>query len=94
MVEELKAQSFKPNSKSVDALREFNEGSVLMRAGKNLEALKQLQQATNEDANFALAFSVLADAQAALGFQNDAEQSSIRALISPKIKTCRYPRNI
>src|SRR5271156_1339930 len=36
VVEELKAQSFKPNSKSVDALREFNEGSVLMRSGKNL----------------------------------------------------------
>jgi eukaryotic-like serine/threonine-protein kinase len=42
VVEELKAQSFKPNTKSVDALREFNEGSVLMRAGKNLDALKQL----------------------------------------------------
>jgi tetratricopeptide (TPR) repeat protein len=53
---------------------------VLMRAGKNLDALKHLQQATNEDPDFALAFSKLADAQAALGFQNDAEQSSIRAL--------------
>ena len=80
VVEELKAQSFKPNTKSVDALREFNEGSVLMRAGKNLDALKQLQLATNEDPDFALAFSKLADAQAELGFQNDAEQSSIRAL--------------
>jgi eukaryotic-like serine/threonine-protein kinase len=80
VVEELKAQSFKPNTKSVDALREFNEGSVLMRAGKNLDALKHLQQSTNEDPDFALAFSMLADAQAALGFQNDAEQSSIRAL--------------
>src|ERR1700733_1618266 len=80
VVEELKAQSFKPNSTSVDALREFNEGSVLMRAGKNLDALKQLQQATKEDPDFALAFSMLADAPAALGYQNDAEQSSIRAL--------------
>jgi eukaryotic-like serine/threonine-protein kinase len=80
VVEELKAQSFKPNTKSVEALREFNEGSVLMRAGKNLDALKQLQLATNEDPDFALAFSMLADAQAELGFQNDAEQSSIRAL--------------
>ena len=80
VVEELKAQSFKPNSKSVDALREFNEGSVLMRAGKNLDALKHLQLATNEDPDFALAFSMLADAQAELGFQSDAEQSSIRAL--------------
>jgi serine/threonine protein kinase/tetratricopeptide (TPR) repeat protein len=80
VVEELKAQSFKPNTKSVDALREFNEGSVLMRAGKNLDALKHLQLATNEDPDFALAFSMLADAQAELGFQSDAEQSSIRAI--------------
>ncbi len=80
VVEELKAQSFKPNSNSVDALREFNEGSVLIRAGKNLDALKHLQLATQEDPDFALAFSMLADAQAGLGFQNDAEQSSIRAL--------------
>jgi serine/threonine protein kinase/Flp pilus assembly protein TadD len=79
VVEELKAQSFKPTSTSVDALREFNQGSVLMRAGKNLEAIKHLQMATNEDPDFALAFSGLADAQAELGFQSDAEQSSIRA---------------
>ncbi len=42
VVEELKAQSFKPNSTSVDALREYDEGSALMRAGKyhrRLEAL-------------------------------------------------------
>ena len=40
VVEELKAQSFKPNTKSVEALREYDEGSVLMRAGKNLDALE------------------------------------------------------
>jgi eukaryotic-like serine/threonine-protein kinase len=80
VVQELKAQSFKPNTTSVDALREFNEGSVLMRAGKNLDALKHLQLATKEDPDFALAFSALADAQTELGFQSDAEQSSIRAL--------------
>jgi eukaryotic-like serine/threonine-protein kinase len=80
VVEELKAQSFKPSSTSVDALREFNQGSVLMRAGKNLDAQKHLQMATNLDPDFALAFSGLADVQADLGFQSDAEQSSIRAM--------------
>ena len=80
VVEELKAQSFKPNSKSVDALREYDQGSVLMRAGKYVDALKHLQAATNEDPEFALAFSKLADAQSELGFQSDAEQSSIRAM--------------
>jgi eukaryotic-like serine/threonine-protein kinase len=79
VVDELKAQSFKPNSKSVDALREYDQGTVLMRAGKYVEAAKHLQSATNEDPQFALAFSRLADAQSELGFQSDAEQSSIRA---------------
>jgi tetratricopeptide (TPR) repeat protein/predicted Ser/Thr protein kinase len=79
VVEELKAQSFKPNTKSVEALREYDQGSVLTRAGKYLDALKHLQAATNQDPQFALAFSKLADAQSQLGFQSDAEQSSIRA---------------
>jgi eukaryotic-like serine/threonine-protein kinase len=79
VVEELKAQSFKPNSKSVDALRDYDQGLVLMRTGKYVDALKHLQAATNEDPEFALAFSKLADAQSELGFQSDAEQSSIRA---------------
>jgi tetratricopeptide (TPR) repeat protein len=79
VVEELKAQSFKPNSTSVEALREYDVGSALMRAGKNVDALKHLQAATNNDPQFALAFSRLADAQSELGFQSDAEQSSSRA---------------
>ncbi len=79
VVEELKAQSFKPNSTSVEALREYDAGSALMRAGKFVDALKHLQAATNDDPQFALAFSRLADAQSELGFQSDAEQSSIRA---------------
>jgi tetratricopeptide (TPR) repeat protein len=76
----LKAQSFKPNSKSVDALREYDQGSLLMRAGKYVDALKHLEAATTQDPEFALAFSRLADAQSELGFQSDAEQSSIRAI--------------
>ena len=79
VVEELKAQSFKPNSTSVEALREYDAGSALMRAGKFVDALKHLQAATNDDPQFALAFSRLADAQSELGFQSDAEQSSVRA---------------
>jgi eukaryotic-like serine/threonine-protein kinase len=79
VVEELKAQSFKPNSTSVEALREYDAGSALMRAGNYVDALKHMQAATNEDPRFALAFSRLADAQSELGFQSDAEQSSSRA---------------
>ena len=80
VVEELKAQSFKPNTDIRQKhFREYDQGAVLMRAGKYLDALKHLQAATNQDPQFALAFSKLADAQSQLGFQSDAEQSSIRA---------------
>jgi serine/threonine protein kinase/Tfp pilus assembly protein PilF len=79
VVDELKAQSFKPNSKSVEALREYDEGAGLMRAGKYVDALQHLQAATTADPEFALAFSALADAQSELGFEGDAEQSSVRA---------------
>jgi len=80
VMKELKAQSFKPSSTSVDALREYNEGLALMRAGKNLDASKRFQSASTEDPQFALALSRLAEAQAELGFVSDAEQSSRQAV--------------
>jgi eukaryotic-like serine/threonine-protein kinase len=80
VIEELKAQSFKPSSKSVEALRDYNQGVSLMRAGKNLDAAKSLQSAVAQDPQFALAFSRLGDVQSELGFESDAEQSSRRAV--------------
>jgi eukaryotic-like serine/threonine-protein kinase len=80
LVKELRAQSFKPTSTSVDALRAYNEGVQLQRAGNNLEALKRFQSATTSDPQFALAFSRLAEIDAALGFESDAERASQRAL--------------
>ncbi len=80
VMKELKAQSFKPSSTSVDALRAYNQGLALMREGKNLDALKSFQLATTEDAQFALAHSRLAEAQSELGFNSDAEQSSRHAV--------------
>jgi eukaryotic-like serine/threonine-protein kinase len=80
VLEELKSQSFKPNSSSVDALRNYNEGLALMREGKNLDAYKSFQAATKLDPQFALAFSRLAEAQSELGFETDAEGSSRRAV--------------
>jgi len=77
---ELKAQSFKPTSTSVDALRDYNEGLQMLRQGNNLEAQKKLLAATNEDAQFAEAFSRLAQAYSALGYDNEAEQSARHAV--------------
>ena len=80
VLQELKSQSFKPNSASVDALRNYNEGLALTREGKNLDAYKSFQAATKLDPQFALAFSRLAEAQNELGFEGDAEGSSRRAV--------------
>ncbi len=80
VLNELKSQSFKPNSGSVEALRNYNEGLALIREGKNLDALKSFQSATKLDPQFALAFSRLAEAQSELGFEGDAEASSRRAV--------------
>jgi len=80
VLKELKASSFQPTSNSVDALRDYNQGVELLRQGKNLEALKALRAAAQEDSEFALAYSRLADAHSALGYDSDAEQASRKAV--------------
>jgi eukaryotic-like serine/threonine-protein kinase len=79
-IKELKASSFQPTSRSAPALRDYNQGVQLIRDGKNLDAVKALQSATKEDAEFALAYSRLAEADSALGYDGDAEQASRRAV--------------
>jgi tetratricopeptide (TPR) repeat protein len=78
-VDQLKAQAFKPSSSSIEALRDYSQGMELLRSGRNLEANPVLQAAVNADPQFALAYTALAQTQAALGHQADAEQSSRRA---------------
>jgi serine/threonine protein kinase/tetratricopeptide (TPR) repeat protein len=80
VINELKASSFQPSSKSVPALRDYDQGIQLLRDGKNLDAVKAFQSATKEDAEFALAYSRLADADSALGYDGDAEQASRKAV--------------
>jgi eukaryotic-like serine/threonine-protein kinase len=78
-IEELKASSFQPSSRSAAALRDYNQGVQFLRDGKNLDAVKVLRSATKEDTEFALAYSRLAEADSALGYDGDAEQASRRA---------------
>jgi tetratricopeptide (TPR) repeat protein len=52
----------------------------LLRGGKNLEAIKSLQAAIQEDPQFALAYSRLAETDSALGYDTDAEKNSRKAL--------------
>src|SRR5580658_3289123 len=80
LVKELQAQSFKPTSNSLDALRDYNRGLQLLRQGNDLEAQKQLEAATKEDPQFAVAYSRLGEADSALGHDAEAEQSARRAV--------------
>src|SRR5271169_1086368 len=80
VLKELKASSFQPSSKSIAALRDYNQGVGLQRDGKSLEALKQFEAASKEDPTFALAFSKLAQAYSSLGYDSEAEQSAKKAV--------------
>ena len=80
IVKELQAQSFRPTSKSLQALRDYNEGLLLLRQGKNLEAQKRFEAATKEDPEFALAYATLGQTYANLGYDNEAEQASRKAV--------------
>jgi eukaryotic-like serine/threonine-protein kinase len=80
VLKELKSSSFQPSSKSVPALRDYSQGMQLLRDGKNLEAVKTLQDAVIQDPQFALAYSRLAETQSDLGYDADAEQYSRKAL--------------
>ncbi len=80
VLKELKASSFQPSSKSVPALRDYNQAVQLLRDGKNLEAVKNFKAATREDPQFALAFSKLSETYANLGYDSEAQQSALRAV--------------
>jgi serine/threonine protein kinase/tetratricopeptide (TPR) repeat protein len=80
VMKELKASSFQPSTKSVPALRDYNQSVQMLREGKNLQAVKTLQAAIAEDPQFALAYSRLAETDSALGYDADAERYSRKAL--------------
>ena len=80
VLSDLKASSFQITSKSVAALRDYNLGITLQRDGKNLEAQKEFQSATQEDSTFAIAFSRLAQVDSVLGYDSEAEEAAKEAV--------------
>jgi eukaryotic-like serine/threonine-protein kinase len=80
VMKELKASAFQPSSKSLPALREYNQGAQLLREGKNIEAAKMFHAATQDDPQFALAYARLAETDSALGYDVDAEKFSRKAV--------------
>jgi tetratricopeptide (TPR) repeat protein len=80
VLKELKASSFKPSSQSLEAMRDYDQGLNFQRDGKYVEAQRQFEAATKSDPNFALAFSKLAQAYSALGYDAEAEQAAQKAV--------------
>jgi serine/threonine protein kinase/tetratricopeptide (TPR) repeat protein len=80
VVKELQVQAFKPSSKSIAALRDYNEGLELARQRNDLEARKRLEAATEEDPEFALAYAKLSEVYSLLGYENEAEVASRKAV--------------
>ncbi|HEX9723145.1 MAG TPA: tetratricopeptide repeat protein [Vicinamibacteria bacterium] len=70
---ELQAQTFRPSSQSIQALRFYSEGLQLSRQGNELEALKRFENATGEDPEFALAYAALGQTYASLGYDYESE---------------------
>jgi tetratricopeptide (TPR) repeat protein/TolB-like protein len=76
----LKSSAWKPSTNSFEALRLYNEGVRLTQQGTHQEALKSLQGAVQEDANFALAVSALARSYSTLGYDDEAARYSRDAM--------------
>jgi serine/threonine protein kinase/tetratricopeptide (TPR) repeat protein len=80
VIKDLQAKALKPSTQSVQALRYYNEGLQLAHQGKNSDALKSFQSSVKEDANFALAYARLAQTYSVLGYDDDADQTSRKAV--------------
>ncbi|HEY6213542.1 MAG TPA: tetratricopeptide repeat protein, partial [Vicinamibacterales bacterium] len=80
ILKELEQKSFKPSTQSLDALRHYNEGLQFARQGKHSDARKAFQAATDSDKDFALAYSRLGQSYANLGYDDEAERASRRAV--------------
>jgi tetratricopeptide (TPR) repeat protein/tRNA A-37 threonylcarbamoyl transferase component Bud32 len=80
VVNDLKAHAERPSTTSVEALKSYEDGVALERAGDNLKALEDFRAATTTDSNFALAYSRLAETYSNLGHDDLAQSASRRAM--------------
>jgi tetratricopeptide (TPR) repeat protein len=80
ILKELQAHSEHITTKSIPALKAYDEGTQLARAGQYAQAVAKFQEATTDDPNFAMAFSKLAQTYSSMGYDDKAEQASRRAV--------------
>ncbi len=77
---DLKGHSQYVLTKSVPALRAYDEALQLSESGKEQGAAKKFEESISEDPNFAMAYTRLAESYHSLGFDDKAEQASRRAM--------------
>lgn len=79
-VKALKASAFTPSSNSLEAIGAYADGMAKARQGNYIDAVKEFEAATKADANFALAYSMLGQTYARLGYDREAEQNASRSV--------------
>ncbi len=80
ILKELQAHSEHVTTKSIPALKAYDEGTQLARAGQLTQAVTKFEEATTDDPTFAMAFSKLAQTYGAMGYDDKADQASRRAV--------------
>ncbi len=80
IMKELQASSQHVLTNSVTALQAYEEGLQLARAGDDTQAVVKFEKATDEDPNFAMAYSQLAGSYANLHQDGKAYEASRRAM--------------
>lgn len=80
VIKDFRGQSQFVLTKSVPALRDYDEALALSRFGKDQEAGRKFEDAVTEDPNFALAYSKLVLSYHNLGFDDKAQQTSRHAM--------------
>jgi serine/threonine protein kinase/tetratricopeptide (TPR) repeat protein len=80
LARDLKLTAVKPSTSSFEALALYNEGLQLAKDNKQADAQAKFQKATEKDGNFALAFSGLARANQAQGFESEAAAADKKAM--------------
>ena len=79
VLKQLQATAWRPSTQSTTALGLYNEGLRFARQGDQQSAQKQFEAAVQEDPNFALAVSALAESFSNQGYDSQAAQYSRRA---------------
>lgn len=80
LLKDLQAHADRPQTNSLEALRAYEVGLSMERAGNDVQAQQEFQTATTADPNFAMAWSQLADTYSDQGHDDLAQSASRTAM--------------